>query len=241
MLDQDPQPLYRYSADPNLALQRQIMVDRQIRTFDVTDPAVIGRMLEIPREIFLPADLASLAYCDGQLTLAGAEPGVVRTLVAPLALARLIQAGALVAHDNVLVVGDGPGYATALVAGLARTVVALESDPAFTSRTLEACAKLGIDNVKAVTGPLVCGHLAALPYDVILILGVVEVEPDELYGQLSESGRILTFRKPPRDPVGRAAKAVRITRVESEFSERPLFDAAAPVLDAFRAKPAFVF
>ena len=171
MRDQDSLP-----SNPNFALQRRIMVDRQIRTFDVTDRAVIARMLEVPRELFLPADLAPLAYCDGQLQVAGSVPGKMRTLVAPFALARLIQAGTVAPGEKVLVVGDGPGYAAALIAGLARRVVALESDPGFAERTLEACASLGIDNVSAVTGPLASGYPPASPYDVVFVLGVVEAE-----------------------------------------------------------------
>lgn len=241
MQDRDSLHSNRNFPDPNFALQRQVMVDRQIRTFDVTDRAIIGRMLEVPREIFLAADLSPLAYCDGQLQAAGSLPGVVRTLVAPLALARLIQAATVASGEKILVVADGPGYAVALVAGLARSVVALESDAGFASRAFEACKALGIDNVSTVTGPLESGYLPGAPYDVIFVLGVVEDDPGELYAQLSDHGRVMTFQKPPRDPAGRAAKAVRITRVGSEYCARPLFDAAAPVLDAFRAKPVFVF
>jgi len=165
----------------------------------------------------------------------------VRTLLAPFALARLIQAGTVAPGEKVLVVADGPGYAAALIAGLTRQVVSLESDPGFAERTREACASLGIDNVSAITGPLAAGYPPASPYDVVFVLGVVEAEPEQLYAQLSDHGRVMTFQKPPRDPAGRVAKAVRITRVGSEYFARPLFDAAAPVLDAFRAKPVFVF
>ncbi len=241
MLNQDSAPSSAASPAQHSALLRRTMVDRQIRTFDVTDQALIERMLVVPREVFLPADLASLAYCDGQLQVAAGNSGAFRRLVAPLALARLIQSANLAPHDRVLVVGDGPGYAAALVAGLVAAVVALEVDPAFAEMAKDACAKLGIGNVTAVTGALSSGYPQAAPYDVAFILGVIEIEPQGLCAQLSNGGRILTFRKPLGDPVGRAAKAVRISRIGDEFCARPLFDAAAPVLDAFRAKPAFVF
>ncbi len=229
------------AAEPNFAQQRQIMVDRQIRTFDVTDQAVIARMLDVPREIFLPPDLVMLAYCDGQLQVAGNAPGNRRTLVAPLVLARLIQAANVAPGEKILVVAGGPGYAAAILAGLTHPIVALESDAGFAEQTLAACVKLGIDGVSTVTGPLASGCPQQAPYDVIFVLGVIEAEPEELYAQLSEHGRLMTFQKPPRDPAGRAAKAVRITRVGSEYCARPLFDAAAPVLEAFRVKPVFVF
>jgi protein-L-isoaspartate(D-aspartate) O-methyltransferase len=241
MRDRDSLPSKPNLTDPNFAQQREIMVDRQIRTFDVTDRDVIARMLDVPREIFLPADLAPFAYSDGQLQVATSVPGEMRTLVAPFVLARLMQWATLTPDEKVLVVGDGPGYAAAVVAGLARRVVALEADSVFAERTLEACKSLGIDNVSAFTGPLASGYRPEAPYDVVFVLGVVETDPEELYAQLSEHGRLMTFRKPAHDPVGRAAKAVRINRVGGEYCARPLFDAAAPVLDAFRKKPAFVF
>lgn len=226
-------------SNPNFAMQRRIMVDRQIRTFDVTDRAVIARMLEVPRELFLPDNLAPFAYSDAQLQVAGSRD--VRKLVAPFVLARLIQWGALTPSDKVLVVADGLGYAAAVIAGLSRSVVALESDPDFTERTRAACTRLGLNNVSAITGALAAGYPPASPYDVVFVLGVVEAEPNELCAQLSNRGRLMTFQKPASDSGGRAAKAVRITRVENSYSARPLFDGPASVLDAFRSKPAFVF
>jgi protein-L-isoaspartate(D-aspartate) O-methyltransferase len=241
MQDENPSVSNPNFADRDFAAQRQVMVDRQIRTFDVTDQRLIARMLDIPRELFLPADLAPLAYSDGQLQVAVGADGKSRSLVTPFALARLIQAAALASDEKVLVVADGPGYASALIAGLAGSVVALESDPVFAERTGQACASLGIGNLRAFTGKLTSGYPSDSPYDVIFVLGVVEAEPMDLLAQLTDRGRLMTFQKPPHDPSGRAAKAVRITRSGKEYGARRLFDAAAPVLDAFRAAPVFVF
>src|SRR6202035_2682298 len=109
-------------------LHRRTMVDCQIRTFDVTDQPLLARMLEVPREHFLPGELAQLAYSDIGLQLKPAGPGGERrTLLPPLVLARLIQGAGVVSTGTVLDVGAATGYSSALLADLAGRVVAVQS------------------------------------------------------------------------------------------------------------------
>src|SRR4030081_2701192 len=99
------------------ALHRRTMVDCQIRTFDVTDQQLLARMLEVPREHFLPVELAPLAYSDIALQLKPTGPGGERrTLLPPLVLARLIQGAGVVSAGPVLDVGAAPGSSSALLA-----------------------------------------------------------------------------------------------------------------------------
>src|SRR5580700_734200 len=103
-----------------LAVHRRTMIDCQIRTFDVTDQQLLARMLEVPREHFLPLELAELAYSDIPLQLKPTGPsGERRTLLPPLVLARLIQAAGVGSTCTVLDVGAATGYTSALLAGLA--------------------------------------------------------------------------------------------------------------------------
>src|ERR1700761_8121122 len=112
------------------AAQRLTMVDSQIRTFDVTDRAVIARFLAVEREKFVPPQCADLAYSDIALKIAPATPnGSERRLLAPMVLARLLQAAQVKSGEHVLDVAAGTGYSTAILAGLTPNVVALESDP----------------------------------------------------------------------------------------------------------------
>jgi protein-L-isoaspartate(D-aspartate) O-methyltransferase len=62
-------------------------------------------------------------------------------------LARLIQLADIAMSDRVLVVGCGSGYSAAVLARLAATVVALESDPALQAEASRTVADLGIANV----------------------------------------------------------------------------------------------
>jgi protein-L-isoaspartate(D-aspartate) O-methyltransferase len=221
------------------AINRRTMVDCQVRTFDVTDQALLARMLEVPREHFLPIELAPLAYSDNGLRLnAGAEH---RTLLPPLILARLIQGVHVTPADRVLDVGAATGYSSALLAGLAGQVVALESDPALYNELRSNLESAGLTKVQTVLGPLAGGAPNVAPFDVIFIHGAVESNLDALFGQLKDGGRLAAFMPLPGDLTGRASKAVRYEKIDGATGYRVLFDASAPLLDAFRQTEQFTF
>src|SRR5450631_2385446 len=151
------------------AIYRRTMVDCQVRTFDVTDQALLARMLEVPREYFLPAELAPLAYSDNGLQLNSG--GERRTLLPPLILARLIQGVHVTSADRVLDVGAATGYSTALLAGLAGRVAALESDRALYDELRSNLDSYGLSQVQTVLGPLAEGAPDEAPFDVIFVHG----------------------------------------------------------------------
>jgi protein-L-isoaspartate(D-aspartate) O-methyltransferase len=225
----------------DFAAARRMMVDGQVRTSDVTDLSLIAAMLEIPRERFVPADMAELAYLDLDLdldlrALAGDAKAPGRHLLKPMVLAKLIQAAAVGPADHVLDVGCATGYAAAVVSRLAGTVVALEQDAALAGHAAESLTALGIRNVTVARGPLVEGWPDAAPYNVILLEGATEIEPKALLRQLKDGGRLVGVQ-------GRAAaaKAMLYRAAGAEISGRPVFDASAPLLPGFAAPPAFVF
>jgi protein-L-isoaspartate(D-aspartate) O-methyltransferase len=221
------------------ALYRRTMVDCQVRTFDVTDQALLARMLEVPREDFLPAELAPLAYSDNGLQLdAGGER---RTLLPPLILARLIQGVHVTPADRVLDVGAATGYSSALLAGLAGHVVALESDPSLYKELRSNLDSAGLTKVQTVLGPLAGGAPTEAPFDVIFVHGVVAANLDTLFAQLKDGGRLAAFMPLSGDLTGRASKAVRYEKIDGATGCRVLFDASAPVLDAFRQTEQFTF
>jgi protein-L-isoaspartate(D-aspartate) O-methyltransferase len=216
---------------------RQSMVDSQIRPNDVTDPRVISAMLDLPRERFVPAARAELAYLDDDLIVGEASGGgAPRFLIEPMILAKLIQALDLSGTDRVLDVGCATGYSTALLSKLAGTVVGLESDEKIATAARATLAGLGIGSVQIVVGMLTEGAAAAGPFDAILINGSVEVVPDALTGQLKEGGRLVAVVR--RGPLGRATLH---TLTGGAVSRRPLFDAAIPPLPGFAVPRGFVF
>jgi protein-L-isoaspartate(D-aspartate) O-methyltransferase len=220
----------------DFAAARRQMVDSQVRTCDVTDPRLIGALLELPRERFVPGNLAAIAYLDGDVPLVEARLGrAPRCLLKPMVLAKLIQAAEIDPADNVLDVGCATGYSSAVLARLAGSVVALDEDPELVRRAKSNIAELGIGKVTVVEGPLKNGWPAAAPYDAIILNGATETVPRELSRQLKEGGRIACV-------LGSApGKAMIYRSAHGEISGWAVFDAAAPLLPGFSTTPEFVF
>jgi protein-L-isoaspartate(D-aspartate) O-methyltransferase len=216
---------------------RRIMVDSQVRTSDVTDLRLIAAMLSLPRERFLPAEQADLAYLDCDIPAIAAEAGKpTRRLLKPMVLAKLLQAAEIADADHVLDVGCATGYSSAVLAQLAHSVTALEQDAGLSELARDNLGVLGMSRVQVVTGPLPEGWPPQAPYDVILLNGASEITPKALLRQLKPGGRLVGVLS--RGPVG---KAMLYCSTGGEYGGRPIFDAAAPLLPGFAAAPAFVF
>jgi protein-L-isoaspartate(D-aspartate) O-methyltransferase len=213
------------------AVARRHMVDGQVRTADVTNPNVVTAMLTVPRERFVPRELADQAYRDGDVAL-----GKGRFLLRPMVLAKLIHGADLRPGEQVLDVGCGTGYCAAVLAQMGASVVALEEDPGLAHQAEQALAASGATQAMVVTGPLTEGWPAAAPYDLILVNGAIEITPDALGRQLKPTGRLAAICG--RGP---GAKAMIYRLIEGKLVGRPIFDAGAPLLPGFAAPPRFVF
>jgi len=218
----------------DFAQARRAMVDGQVRVNDVTDPALIAAMLEVPREQFVPEARATLAYIDDDLCVQEAEGGnPARYLMEPMVLAKMVQGLELTPESTVLDVGCATGYSSAVLSRVAGRVVALESDA-----TLAAFAKrmVSAPNTEVVSGPVSAGWAAGQPYDAILVGGAVEEIPEALTAQLRDGGRLVAVIRKDR-----ASKAVLFTRTGDHVNARRLFDAAIPALPGFERPHGFVF
>jgi len=211
---------------------RTNMVESQIRPNRVTDERIITAMEQLPRERFVPDHLKRLAYVDEDLEIGGG-----RTMLEPMVLARLLETADVQPDDVGLVVGAGPGYACAVMAYLAATVVGLESDTALASRAEGALDALSVDNAAIVRGELTTGYPSQGPYNVILVNGAVSEIPDRLREHLAEEGRLVTL---VREGPG-LGKGTVVQRFGDAYGERHVFDAAAPILPGFERAPGFVF
>ena len=207
----------------NFEQMRHAMVASQLRTTGVNDPRVIAAMSAVPRERFVPQDRVSTAYADAAIPLAGG-----RALSAPMALGRLLAEARLQGSERALVIGAATGYAAAVVARLAATVVALEEDATLASTAHEALADSGVE---VVEGPLAKGLAERGPYDFILIDGAVEFVPQAIIDQVADGGQLaaaILDNGVPRLSVGRV--------VDGAFGAIAYADVVAPALPGF-AKP----
>jgi protein-L-isoaspartate(D-aspartate) O-methyltransferase len=215
----------------DFARARDVMVESQVRTADVTDNRMIRAMRALPRERFVPAAKRTLAYGDLEV-----EVSAGRALMRPRDLAKLIQALAPQAHERALEIAGATGYGAAVLAACCKEVVTLDPDPdlSFAARAaLESCS---VANVKTVSTAAADGWSDEAPYDVILLNGAAEFVPDAWLAQLAPGGRLGVI---VRDG---AAGAARIyTRAGSTSAYRTAFDAAPPIAPGLTKPPAFAF
>ncbi len=148
------------------ATARRAMIDSQLRTSGVNEEYVLARMLAVPREDFLPADKASVAYIDRAVAL-----GEGGHLAAPLFYGKLLVEAAPARDDRVLVVDGGTGYLPTLLRPLVAELTAISA-------------------ADAATGAATAG--AGGTYSLIVIDGAIEQLPDALAALLAENGRIVT-------------------------------------------------
>jgi protein-L-isoaspartate(D-aspartate) O-methyltransferase len=213
-----------------------------VRPSDITDRRIIRAMAAIPREAFVPEALRDVAYMDVDVPLAavGSAAGAPRALMAPRTFAKLAQLAEIEDDAVVLDVGAATGYSAAILAKLARTVVALESNDQLAREAKRALAGLGLDNVIVATGDLADGHPQEGPYDAILVEGAVSQAPRTLLEQLKDGGRLVAILV-PKPAQGQLGKAVVWRRQDGTIGELSAFDASAPILPGFERAMEFSF
>jgi protein-L-isoaspartate(D-aspartate) O-methyltransferase len=134
------------------SLQRLNMVESQVRTSDVTDQRIIRAMLEVPRERFVPEELAPIAYMDDPVPVTTPTGGVPRHLLPPRTLAKLVQLAEVGPQSVVLDVGCATGYSTAVLARIAKRVVAVEAERELARRAAALLQDLGAGNAVGNSG-----------------------------------------------------------------------------------------
>lgn len=216
----------------DFATARTRMVDNQLRTSNVTDRRILAAMEEVPREAFLPADRADLAYADVVHPL-----GVGRYLAAPAPFARLLQLAEIEHTDRILDVGAGTGYTTAVLARLGAGVTGLESDPALAATARANLAANGVD-AQIVEGSFDGATLRrhGHGYDVIVVEGLLASPPEGLFHLLRDGGRLVAL-------IGGGGPSVAHVFVRSgdEVAGRAEFNTTMPPLVTAPAGESFVF
>ncbi|WP_374406778.1 protein-L-isoaspartate(D-aspartate) O-methyltransferase [Pelagerythrobacter sp.] len=166
--------------------QRRAMVTRQIRHRGIADPRILAAFGEVPRERFVPADLAEFAYDDGPLPI-----GEGQTISQPYIVACMIEAVGIEAGDRVLEVGAGSGYAAAVLSRLAGQVFAIERHAILAQQARERIEALGYGNCTVIAGDGMDGLPGEAPFDAILVAARGLEVPDALRHQLAVGGRMV--------------------------------------------------
>jgi protein-L-isoaspartate(D-aspartate) O-methyltransferase len=189
------------------------------------DSRVMDALAKVPREAFVPPDLAMRAYDNRPLPI-----GHGQTISQPLIVAVMTHLLHLEPEGRVLEVGTGSGYQTAILAEVAKEVVTIEvvEDLAEAARTrLEA---LGYDNVECRIGDGGAGCPERAPFDGILVTAAAPDIPPALLDQLAPGGRLVI-------PLGAGPLSQELVLVEKDAHgatrERRLFPVAfVPLIGA---------
>src|SRR3954463_5036980 len=161
---------------------RRRMVERQLRGRGIEDERVLAAMLEVPRELFLPANLRREAYSDGALPI-----GEGQTMSQPWIVALMAQLLALHGDEKVLEVGTGSGYGAAVLSRLCAHVVTVERHEPLSEAARATLAELGYTNVEVRVGDGTEGIRDRAPFDGISVTATaVDQPPRALLEQLAE-------------------------------------------------------
>ena len=214
----------------NFEQARLNMVAQQIRTWEVLDQHVLDLITSMHREDFIPEEFSQLAFADVQLPLAHNQ-----VTMTPKMEARLLQAINIRKTDNVLEIGTGCAYMTALLARSGNKIVTVDIFSDFIRDAEKKLAHYNIDNVTLDTGDAVNGWDKGNFYDVIVVTGSVPELNTCFQEQLAVNGRL--FIIVGNSPVMEAQLISRIG--DNEWSKEILFETVLPPLIGARAEDHF--
>ncbi|MCU0761197.1 MAG: protein-L-isoaspartate(D-aspartate) O-methyltransferase [Steroidobacteraceae bacterium] len=186
----------------------QRLRDQGIKSLEVLD-----RVRNVPRHIFVDEAIASRAYEDTALPI-----GFGQTISQPYIVARMTEA--LLEGPplrNVLEIGTGCGYQTAVLAGLVGRIFTIERIEPLLKRAKERLKELGVKNVRFRHADGNLGWAAQAPYDGILVAAAPLRVPDALVEQLAVGGRLLM----PVGPEGQQ-ELVRLVKREQKLERQSL-------------------
>lgn len=214
--------------EPDFPALRRNMVDCQLRTYDVTDRAVLAAMGNVPREMFVPPARRPVAYIDQPVALDDVG-GQGRAMLAPMTCGRMLQTLDVQAGQSFFDYACGSGYTAALASSLGAQVTAHDPSPALVTMARSTLLSARMPDI-AVVDSMPDQH-----FDLIFVNGSCASLPVELSALMADGGKLVVV-----EGFGRAGRVMLYRRTGNVVGGRPVFDAAAAELAEFRQLQAFV-
>jgi len=163
------------------------MIQRQLRSRGINNPAVLDAMSKVPRHEFVPEAGIEEAYGDHALpTLAG------QTISQPYMVARMTELLDVKPGMNVLEIGTGSGYQAAILAAMDAQVTSVERYESLASQARSRLAQLLPDaQIKIILGDGTAGYADNAPYDRILVTAAAPRLPEAYREQLKNPGIVV--------------------------------------------------
>ncbi len=194
---------------------RTRLVNR-LRDEGIKNERVLAAVEQTPRHIFIDEAMSHRAYEDTALPI-----GMGQTISQPYIVARMTEALLQAASPkNVLEIGTGCGYQTAILSQLVDQVYTIERIGQLQEKAKQRLSMLGCHNVRYLWGDGFLGWEQHAPYDAIIVTAAPEFVPQDLLEQLALGGCLII-------PVGgqTAAQQLKlIQRTEEGFDESLLED-----------------
>ena len=184
----------------------------------IRNAAVLDRVRNVPRHLFVDEALASRAYEDSALPI-----GFGQTISQPYIVALMTQAlledgdESIRRPQKVLEVGTGCGYQTAILAPAVGQIYTIERVKELQASTRTRLSDLGFGNIRYRYGDGLKGWPGQAPFDGIIVAAAPASIPKILLDQLAPGGRLII-------PVGERERQelVRMTRTDSGFEREHL-------------------
>ena len=170
----------------NFEEKRKQMLEVQIVARGVKDPRVIEAMLKVPRHLFVPETLKSVAYEDTPLPI-----GYGQTISQPYIVAFMTEALSLKEEDRVLEIGTGSGYQAAILAEIVKEVYTIEIVPPLAEEARKRLEELGYRNCFVKCGDGYLGWEEKSPFDAIIVTAAPKEIPQKLIAELKIDGRMV--------------------------------------------------
>lgn len=167
-------------------IEEEVRYTRHFLGLDTLSPAVRQALLDVPRHAFVPDALQDAAYDNSPLPI-----GEGQTISQPYIVAIMTELLALGPEQQVLEIGSGSGYQTAVLARLAKQVYSIEIVETLAKRAANRLKLLGYHNVEMRVGDGYRGWPEAAPFDAIIITAATESVPPPLLEQLKPGGRLI--------------------------------------------------
>ena len=215
------------------ARARELMVEQQVRPWDVLDMAVLDVVGRLPREAFVAEQHRALAYADLELPL-----GHGASMMKPVVEGRMLQALQLQPGDSVLEVGTGSGYVSACLGALAREVVSLELVPELAAAARARLDATGLGTNVRIQVADALQYEPARQFDAVCVTAAVAEVPARFLQWLRPGGRLFVVRG--QAPVMEAVRLVKADTVNAAAPES-LFETELGYLHGAEPVPQFLF
>ena len=195
-------------AEPGL-IQKKLRLLMELRRAGISDTRVLGAIEKTPREKFVPASFEDQAYENMALPI-----GKGQTVSQPYVVALMTEKLELGERQNVLEIGTGSGYQTAVLSALCRRVFTIERHRELLREAERRFEALRLHNIVCRFGDGTKGWPEQAPYERVLVTAAAPEVPATLVDALGPGGILVV-------PIGddhRDQHLVRIRREDERFS-----------------------